>query len=151
MKYSTGVSKTARDLIESALTGNLPFEEKLAFLGGLEEADVESYLTEEGDLWVRYWQIGGRGFADRGEAAVIRQSRSVPGRANELDWLSRNLDSVREQYDGQWIAISGNEVSVSASSLSELMNQITELDQPFITFISPEPVVWSFTYANKRL
>lgn len=66
----------------------------------------------------------------------------------KLDWLSRNLQNIREQYGGQWIAIYNNEIAAAAVSLPDLMTQITELDKPFITFIPTEPVLWTFTYAN---
>lgn len=148
MKYEAEVFETAEDLIELVTASEMSAEEKL---GALERAGIECYLTAEGVLTGKYWQIITEDFVSPEEAAVIRTSRPSPEDAGGLDWLSRNLRNIREQYGGQWIAIADNAIAASASSLPELLGQIAELEKPFVTFISSEPVVWSFTYANKKL
>ena len=144
MRYKAEVFETAKDLIDSTLDSELSPEETLETL---ERTGIDCYLTEEGTLAVKIWQFF-EGFVSPEEAAVIRPNRSFPEEASELDWLSRNLQTIRAEHGGQWVAISGNEIAASASSLPDLMTQITGLDKPFITFISSEPAVWNFVYAD---
>lgn len=151
MKYSVDdsqASESVKSILDSIPTSGMPYEEVLRTL---DKIGIEWQVTEEGDLLVRCWQVGAEGFVYREEAAVIRSSRPSPKQGEELDWLSRNLQEVRERYGGQWVAISGNEIAAAAPNLPDLMSQITELDRPFITFIPSGPVIWTFTYANKGL
>ena len=67
-----------------------------------------------------------------------------------MDWLSENLPSIQERYAGQWIAIGDNENVISAPTLPELLTQIGDIDEPFITFIATEPPIWTLTYGIKE-
>ena len=151
MKYFIKAYEDIGDLrttiTSEATSGKSPDE----VLESLDRLGIESHVTEEGDLWVRSWQIGAENFVDPEQAAVIRLNRPSLQRGNELDWLSKNLQNIRRQYGGQWVAIYDNVVVAAAPNLPALMNQITEFERPFVTFIPIDPIVWTFTYANERL
>jgi len=126
-------------------TGAKSPEEMLESLG---KYGIEWYITEESTLMIRYWQVGAEGFVSPEKAAVIRSKTSPPGQGNQLDWLSKNLQRVREEYGGQWIAVYDDRIVAADRNLSDLMNQIGEFDKPLITFIPSEPTGWTFTYVN---
>jgi len=129
-------------------TGAKSPEEALTFLERLDTMEIESFVTETGDLFIRYWTIEAQSFVNPEHVAVIRSKRPSPKGTDKLDWLSRNLTLIRSQYHGQWVAIYSNEVVAAAPNLPDLMSQVTEFDRPLITFIPTEPIVWTFTYAN---
>jgi hypothetical protein len=132
-------------------TGTKSLDQALNTLDRLDRLGIESFVTEEGDLWIKFWEIEAEDFVSPEHAAVIRSKRTAPEGIDNLDWLSKNLPHIRSQYGGQWIAVHSNAVVAAALNLSHLMNQIVEYDRPLITFIPAEPVVWTFTYAHKNL
>lgn len=133
------------DIIASTSTGDKSPQD---ILESLARAGFDWYITEEGTLMYRYWQIGPEEFVTPERAATIRLTRQSPEQTDELDWLSKNLESIRQDYAGQWIAIYGDSIVAAATDLPNLMNQITQFDKPFITFIPEEQIVWTFTYAG---
>jgi len=146
------VISESKTIITSVVsTGAKSPEEALNVLRRLDRMGIESFVTETGDLFIRYWTIGAQGFVNPEHAAVIRSERPSSEGTDKLDWLSKNLTLIRSQYGGQWVAVHSNAVVAAAPSLSGLMNQISEYDRPLITFIPAEPVVWTFTYANQEL
>ena len=145
MSYIVKELDDLKGLIKSISTSTEAPEEVLESLQGM---GIESYVTEEGDLMIRYWQVGAESFFPPEQAAIIRTKRPSPENSDKLDWLSKNLQRICAEYVGQWIAIINNEVVASASTLPDLMNQITNYETPFITFIPSEPIVWNFTYAG---
>jgi len=114
----------------------------------LDKIGIEWYVTEEGTLMIKYWQIGAEDFVPSEQAAIIRSDRPSPEQGDELDWLSKNLPNVRGRYGGQWVAVYNNEIVAAAPDLPDLIRQIGGFDRPLITFIPAEPVVWTFTYAS---
>ena len=134
-----------KGFVTSVSTGAKSPEEVLEALG---KYGIEWYLTEEGTLMIRYWQFAAEGFVSPEKAAVIRSRTSSPGQGSELDWLSKNLQRVREEYGGQWVAVYDDRIVAADRNLSNLMTQIGEFDKPLITFIPSEPTVWTFTYVN---
>ncbi|OGP82501.1 MAG: hypothetical protein A2V87_10735 [Deltaproteobacteria bacterium RBG_16_58_17] len=126
-------------------------EEALDTLDKLDRLEIESFVTKEGDLWIRHWTIKAEDFVSPEHAAVVRSKRPSQEGTDKLAWLSKNLTLIRSQYGGQWVAVYSNAVVAAAPDLSDLMNQIAEYDRPLITFIPAEPVVWTFTYANQKL
>jgi hypothetical protein len=114
----------------------------------LDRFGIEWHVTEGGTLMIKYWQTVAEDFVTPEHSATIRSSRQSPEQENELDWLGKNLENIRGEYGGQWVAIYNNEIMASTQNLSDLLNQIVELDRPFITYIPSEPVVWTFTYAR---
>jgi hypothetical protein len=131
-----------RKTIDVVSTGAKSPEEIMAHL---DRIGIESYVTETGDLAVKLWHFI-QGFVSEEYAAVIRSTRSSPAEGERMDWLSKNLQSIQEKYPGQWIAIGDNEIVASAPTLPELLAQVGDIDNPFVTFIPAEPVVWTFTY-----
>jgi len=118
------------------------------FLETLDKFGIDWYVTEEGTLMIKYWQIGAEDFVPSEQAAIIRSERPSPEQGDELDWLSKNLPNVRGRYSGQWIAVYNNEIVAAAPDFPDLIRQIGGFDRPLITFIPAEPVVWTFTYAS---
>jgi len=132
-------------------TGAKSPEEALGILERLDRVGIESFVTETGDLPIRYWTIGAQDFVNPEHAAVIRSKRPSPEHENVLDWLSKNLADIQPRYAGQWIAIYASAVVAANPSLHELLGEIVGIDRPFITFIPKEPIVWKFTYAHQKL
>lgn len=120
-------------------------------LPALDRLGIESYVTEKGHLMTRYWQIGAKDFVPPEQASIIRASirvsRSLPDQGDNMDWLSKNLQTIRQEYGGKWVAVYNERIVASSSTLPDLMNQIEEYDRPLITLIPAEPVIWTFTYA----
>jgi len=116
-------------------------------LAALDRIGIESYVTEEGHLMIRYWQIGAEDFVPPEQASIIRTSRPLPDQGDNMDWLSKNLQAIRQEYGGKWVAVYNERIVASSSTLPDLMNQIEEYDRPLITLIPAEPVIWTFTYA----
>lgn len=142
LKFSVSTKETER--LEADLSGAETPERLLTLL---DKFGVDWYVSEEGTLLVKYWQISAEDFVPPEKALVIRSNMPAPSQSNNLDWLSKNLENVRAEYGGRWVAIADERVVAAASDLSQLLSQISEYEEPFITFISPEPVIWTFTYA----
>jgi len=138
------VFENAQGIINSVSTGAMSPNE---VIDSLKRLGMESHVTEAGDLMIRCWQIAAENFVSPEQAAIIRQGRSLPEQGDKLDWLSSNLQDIRREYGGQWVAVYGNEIVASALNLSDLMSLISEFDKPLVTFIPSEPVIWNFTYA----
>ena len=134
--------------VDSVIAGITSAKSPEEALENLDKAGIDSYVTDSGDLWIRYWQIVAEGFVSEEHAAIIRSSRQSPEQGAELDWLSKNLQSIRQQYGGQWVAIYNNDVVAVAPDLTNLMTRVAEFNRPLITFIPAEPVFWTVTYAH---
>lgn len=134
-----------KDIIASTSTGAKSPQEVLE---ALTKFDIDWYVTEEGNIMIRYWQIGAEGFVSPEQAAEIRLTRQSPEHNDELDWLSKNLQSIRQNYAGQWVAIYENRIVAASNNLPNLMNQTSQFDKPFITFIPAGQIIWNFTYAS---
>lgn len=132
------------DIIASTSTGDKSPQEALE---ALTRAGFDCYVTEGGDLAIKYWQII-KGFVSSEQAAIIRTTQQPQEQTDELEWLSKNLESIRPDYADQWVAISGNRIVAANSDLPNLMSQITQFDKPFITFIPSDQIVWNLTYAS---
>ena len=138
------VAENANSILKSELTSSMSPEE---VIGSLKRLGFDSYVTEKGDLMIRYWQIGAEDFVSPEQAAIIRIGQPSSDKFDMIEWLSNNLQNIRKEHGGQWIAINRDEIIASSLNLSELMNQITGYDKPLVTFIPAEPVIWNFTYA----
>lgn len=130
----------------SVTSGGRPEE----VLERLDSYDIEWHLTEEGHLWLRQWQLGSEDFVPAERVAELRAGRELPADADRLEWLSRNLPALRAEHAGQWIAIANGE-TLAASDLPALMAEIEarHLENPFVTQIPAEEVVWTTTYAHR--
>ncbi|MFH2076004.1 MAG: hypothetical protein ABIJ57_11775, partial [Pseudomonadota bacterium] len=60
---------------------------------------------------------------------------------------------LRGEYPGKWIAVVDDQVAAASDSLLALMQQLhdQDIERPFITEIPARPVVWTTTYAYKRI
>lgn len=134
-----------KDIIESTSTSAKSSQE---VLDALTRFGIEWHLSGEGMLWVKTWQTVADGFVSPEQSAIIRTTRQSPEQSVELDWLSKNLQSISQDYAGQWIAICGNRIVSTATDLPNLMSQIAQFDKPFITFIPSDQIAWTLTYAN---
>jgi hypothetical protein len=137
--FSIGSPTT--NIIESLVTSGRPLDDILQRLDSL---GIQWYVTEQGDLMLRYWQVGAERLVPLDHVARIRASQSVPTAAEALEWLSTNLDDLRRQYAGQWLAIVDHRVVASAPDLPSLLTATAALEgvTPFITQIPAEPVSW---------
>lgn len=136
------ISKT---IVSSLATSGKTPEE---ILDSLSSYNIEWHISEKGALLYKCWQVGAEDFVSPEKAMEIRSIEEPKQEHRELDWLSVNLQHVRDQYPDRWVAISNNEVIEAANTLNELIQILPENVSPFITFIPSEPVVWDFAYGN---
>jgi len=139
---------TGMTIVSNIMTGSRSYEE---ILYELEKAGVECYITEEGDLMIRYWQVGAKDFAPLEKVGELRRRNPATTGAEALEWTSKHLNELMTKYGGKWIAIAdASTVVASSDSLSGLMEQLRELDveEPFVTQIPTGTVVWQTMYAK---
>lgn len=143
----SSIPDSAKRVIESLVTSGYPVDD---ILQQLESSGIEWYVTENGDLMVKYWQVGAERLVPLEHVARIRASQSVPATAEPLEWLSANLDDLRAQYAGRWLAIVGRQVVASAPDLPSLLTLTSGLEgvTPFITQIPAEPISWRTAFPN---
>lgn len=144
---SFSINAATKEIVESAVTSSLPPEK---ILERLDSYGIEWHLTEQGDLFIRYWQVGAEDFVPIGHIARIREGRAVPNDASTLEWLSTQLPELNKRYAGQWIAVIENQVVASAPNLPDLLQRIHDsaIEHPFITEIPAQPLIWNTAYAG---
>jgi hypothetical protein len=149
MHQTASVDEVAKLTIESVPTSGLSPEE---ILQRLDSYGVEWYLTEQGDLMVKSWQVGAEGFVSPERVGTI-QIGPVPAEASSLQWVSHNLAELRQQHAGQWVAVVGEQVAAAAPTLPLLLDRVGELgiDRPFLTEIPAGPITWITTYYARPL
>lgn len=138
------------EFISSASTQGATGDEVLDYL---DKMKIDWCVSEEGSLVLRYWQIGADTFVPPEKAAIIRSTKSSSEQVDNLDWLNKNLDKIRESHSGKWIAIHKNAIVASGPNMPGVLSQLGQLagiDKPLITYIPEEPILWTFAYANKR-
>ena len=133
---------TLRKVVDSVPTEAISSKE---ILSHLDRHGIEWHVSPTGALGIKYWQLF-PGFVPEEDAAVIRANHPSPPEGDKMDWLSQHIQSIQERYASQWIAVGDNEIVASAPTLSELLNLISDIDKPLVTFISAEPVVWEHIY-----
>lgn len=141
------VGGPTKELIKSVVTSSLPPEE---ILERLDSYAIDWYLTDEGDLMIRYWHVGAEDFVPVEHVATVRAGRTIPSEARALEWLSRHLREIRTRHAGQWIAIATDRVVAASTTLPDLLQQVRELGitEPFITEMPVERVIWTTAYAR---
>jgi len=144
------VGGTAKDIIQSVATSGLSPEE---ILHQLDSYDIEWYLTQQDDLMIKYWQVGAEGFLSPEQVGTIQTGRAAPPEGDQLEWVSRHLAELRQQYAGRWVAVVGDTVGASAPTLPRLLEQVQELgiERPFVTEIPAGQITWITTYARPLL
>ena len=116
----------------------------------LDTFGVDWYLTERGDLMIRYWQLGAEGFVSPERVGEIQEGCRPPQATDALEWVSATLPNLRARYAGRWIAAVDGRVIADAASLADLL-RATEAEgapNPFVTQIPAEPIVWNTLYAR---
>ncbi len=139
-------SQTAKvTIVESVLTGSGSPEEILERLNKL---DIESYITEKGDLMIKYWQVVAENFVPAERVAQFRTRTAAPSGAESLEWISKHLSELQANYGDKWIAVAGDQVIASADDLPRLVEALDELniDNPFVTQIPAGPIIWHTLY-----
>ena len=134
-----------KEFVQTAVTvGGRPAD----IVQQLDSIGIDWHLTESGDLMVRTWEVVAENFVPKEQVAEIQGSRTPPRQASELEWLSRNLPELETKYAGEWIAVVSGEVVGAATDLPSLLQMIGErgVDDPFITKIPSEPVIWATAY-----
>lgn len=136
-----------KSYIESGITSSSPQEDLLRHI---DQLGVEWYLTEEGTLWIKYWQIAADDFAPTEQIAQLRQGGQELSEADAMDWMSKHLPELKERYAGKWIAIVDCQVMADSEDISDLIDQVRtrQIENPFITQIPAEPIVWNTAYAQ---
>lgn len=119
-------------------------------IDALNEYGVSWHLTQGGELWIRSWSIAAEDFAPPEDVPALRAENPAEHAIDDLDWVSRNLNQLRDQYGGQWIAVMDGAVIASNPLLPGLVAQLEEqdVDGPFITQVPAEDVVWETAYAG---
>ena len=147
MSTSFQTGAPTKEIVESLVTSSLAPEE---ILSRLDSYGIEWYLTEKGDLMIKYWQVGAQDFAPVEHIGRIREGQTVPREANMLEWLSDHLRDLQINYAGQWIAVVHNQVLAASNDLPDLLQQIRSsgIEHPFITQIPARRVIWTTTYAR---
>ncbi len=143
-----GETKT---IVKSIVSSGLPAEEVIKHL---DSYGIDWYVTEKDDLMIRYWQIGAEDFVPKERVGTIGESQTVvPPEPTALEWLSKHLTKVKSQYSNRWIAIIDNRVTADAENLPVLLQKVqnAEIENPFITFIPGEPIVWSTAYGQQNI
>ena len=134
-------------LIRSTITSARSPEEALKHLN---KYNVESYITEQGDLMIRYWQIAAEGFVPAPQIAQFRTKNPSISGAESIEWVSKHLSYLRETFGGKWIAVVRDEVVASADELPSLMLKIEaiEVENPFVTQIPNDEITWHTLYGK---
>ncbi|MFQ5878667.1 MAG: DUF5678 domain-containing protein [Dehalococcoidia bacterium] len=147
MMPSYSIGTLTKEVITSIVTSDLAPDEVLK---QLDSYGIEWYVTEQGNVMIRYWQIGAEDFVPAEHIARIREAQTVPPKADYLEWLSRNLVNLRGTYAGQWIAVIENQVIAASPNLPGLLEQVRSLGvkDPFVTEIPAEPTTWLTAYAR---
>ena len=82
-------------MLESITTGGRAPED---LLDRLNSYDIEWYVTEKGDLFIRYWQLGAEDFVPAEHAGVIRMKQEIPPAADYLEWISAHLEHLKAEH-----------------------------------------------------
>lgn len=143
-------STRLRNLIDAGITSASRPEDVLE---QFRSCGIEWHITERGALWIKYWQIGAEDFVPIEQVAALREGGKINPEATALEWVSRNLNHLRSRYPGKWIAVEGGQIAAAADDISALMIQVREkgIEQPFITQIPADKVVWTTAYASQGL
>lgn len=144
---SASIGEPFKRFLESIPTSSVDPSEIVERLNSL---DIEWWITDSGDLFIRYWQLGAEDFMPPEHVALVRAGQMPSPQADKLEWVSQQLDMLRAAHTGQWVAITDDGVVASAPDLAQLLTEIDALDadvEPFVTQIPEEAPIWNMTYA----
>lgn len=114
--------------------------------------DIDTYVAESGDLWMRpSWQVAVKGFLTSEEARQYRAQQaqgSTPRQVAALEWVSQHLDDLQARFPGQWIGLVGEDVVATGATVQDLIEALRRRgsDGAFITQIPAGPVTWEFLF-----
>lgn len=150
MNRYTSIGGIEKSVIESITTSGLSPDE---ILSKLDSFDIQWYLSEGGKLYIRYWQLCAEDFVPPEQIGEIRNHQQIPREAAALEWLSNQLSAIKEMYVNRWIAIDNEAVFADAENLPTLLEMINNagVENPFITFIPPDPIIWNTAYGQQNL
>jgi hypothetical protein len=142
----TTTADVTKAIIASSVAADSGYRQVLA---QLESLGVEWFVTNQGDLMVKSWQVVSEGFVSPGEVPFIGQH--APPEADPLNWVSAHLEELRAQYPGQWIAVVGNQIQAAAPTLPALLALVNAqgIQSPFVTQIPAGDITWNLTYAGQ--
>src|SRR6266508_4652517 len=89
------VGDQVKRCLESASTSSLDPEEVIEKLNSMK---VEWWITDAGDLFIKYWQLGAEDFMPPEHVARVRSEKMPPPDADKLEWVSSQLGTLREEY-----------------------------------------------------
>ena len=137
-------------ILDFAVTSGRPPEE---IFRQLDLYGIHWYVTDQGDLLIRSWQVAAEEFVPAEKVAEVRQSQTIPNDADALEWVSTNLEQLTSEYAGSWIAVSNNAVAAASINLQELLSRIQaqSIQNPLITRVPEAPIIWETAYANEDL
>lgn len=146
VRNSSLLGEAPRIVTNVPVSGQSPEE----VMRSLERFNIEWYISGEGHLIIKTWQVVARDFVTREQAVRIREGRSTLPQADALGWISSHLDELQSQYGGQWVGVARGRVIASAPNLQELMAELGRLGvtDPFITQIPAGSIVWRTTYGG---
>jgi len=147
---STSVGEPVKRFLESIPTSSLDPQDVVEKLNSL---DIEWWITDSGDLFIRYWQLGAEDLMPVERVGEVRAGKMPPPQADKLEWVSQQLNTLRAAYAGQWVAITDQGVVASAPDLAQLLTEIEGLGsdvEPFVTQIPEEAPIWSMTFHGDR-
>lgn len=141
---------TQEELIKSVTISGYSPEEILKQFNAY---GIEWHLTEKGDLLTKSWLISAENFVPAEHVMRLREVGKMHGEANALEWVSKHLSELRVEYPGKWIAVVDDQVAAASDNLPALMQQLykQDIERPFITEIPARPIVWTTSYAYKRI
>jgi len=150
MMESIAVGGQTKTIIQSLIADGRSPEQ---ILESLNSYGIDWYVTERGDLLIKYWQIAAEEFVPKQQVATIRENQTVPRESQSLEWLSSHLADIKREYINRWVAIKDQTIIAAAENLTDLLQlvQDSHLENPFVTFIPGEPVVWTTAYGNENI
>ncbi|HPC03420.1 MAG TPA: DUF5678 domain-containing protein [Syntrophales bacterium] len=146
----SSVTDVAKIILESTSISSSTPE---SILKQFDTYGIEWHLTEKGDLFIKSWCIAAENFVPPEYVMELRNISESHSEANSLDWVSKHLSELTENYPGKWIAVKNGLVVADSDNVISLMKQLHDqsIESPFITKIPIQPVVWETTYVYKRV
>jgi hypothetical protein len=123
----------ARVAVELHQAGITPRE----ILARLKHLDIDTYVTEQGDLAVKVWEVAIHSFVLPAEAQTIRVDQVEPTGQDALDWVAAHYNELRQHYPQMWIAVLEQQVVASSEALPSLLEELQQrgIESAFVTRI----------------
>ena len=149
-QLSFTVGESSKTMLEFALASGRPPDE---ILRQLDSIGIEWYVTNQGDLSIKAWQIATENFIPAERVDEIRQGHVIPDDADSLEWVSANLEYLSREYAGSWIAVNDNMVVAASKNLANLLSSIEtqQIQNPFLTQVPDGPIIWETAFANEDI